>query len=552
MIQDDYTAPQGMQTDTSMYLFMKEGCSDASQEKIYYFNNRITAGELLRDIEKIAAYLRGIGIRQGDSVGICLPNIPQAVVALYAINSIGAVANIIHPKVNGQGLKSILINTSTTAIFVLDCVDYIDMLCNMDVRTISCSPSDYMKGVLKTVVNITRPNVNARAIAFPCALAIGEKLMIGPFPCGDEETDDPGGRPAVYLHSSGTTADAKTVVLSNKAFNCLVKNVITSTSKNHRYEPCHTMLMVLPLFHGFGLGICIHLSLRMFKVAMLPRFAAKKAIAMIRKHNIQYIAAIPGMLEKMLKEKSVEKKALGSLKLVFCGADRLRPEVKTAFDNLMLENGSDAEVFEGYGLSEVASVLTVNVKGDSKAGTLGKPIANTEIMIIDDDGNPCPAGVVGRVLIRSESMMTGYLNNGGEDSGCYYTDKDGKKWLVTGDLGSLDADGFFRFAEREKRMIKIGGVNIFPGEVETLVKSLREIDDACVVRKVQDGKPCTILYVVLNEKYRFSLLIEQMIEQLIKEQCMKYAVPKEIIQVDSLKKNGLGKADYRYYEELEK
>ncbi|MFW5779845.1 MAG: class I adenylate-forming enzyme family protein, partial [Bacillota bacterium] len=300
----------------------------------------------------------------------------------------------------------------------------------------------------------------------------------------------------------------------------------------------------------FGLGICIHLALSNFKIVMMPRFKAKDAIKLIKKHRINYLAGIPPMYEKMLKEKSFDGRYLSSLLYIFCGAEKLNQKIKKEFDSILKKNNCTAEIFEGYGLSEVASVLTVNVKGENKAGTQGKPIDGARIKIVNKKGKECPPNVAGETLAQSKSMMISYLDNNNDD--IFHIDKDKQKWLKTGDLGYLDEDGYYVFKDRIKRIIKIAGVNIFPSEIEQTVCKMKEVDMACVVRSQKDNKPCTKLYIKLNKAFKYSVLIENRIKSVIEEEFIKYAVPCQIIPVEKMHLTLMGKVDYGKYEMMER
>lgn len=532
-----------MNCELSMYGYLKEAILDKSKEKLIFYNYRMKGDELFSLIDSLAFYLINLGVKKGQTIGICLPNIPQAAISLYAVNRIGAIANVIHPKVSAKALKKIIDETDTKILFLFDksIAAYQSLLNKKGITIISCSASSFLKGIKKAFAKAIEPKTELEIIDF--ADTIKESGQI------DEEFspyDD-----AIYLHSGGTTGDPKTVRLSSYAFNKLADNVIKRTSLNHVYKTEHSMLMVLPLFHGFGLGICIHLALSNFRLVMMPLFSAVKAIKLIKKHKINYLAGIPVMFEKFLQEKTFDGKHLSNLELIFCGADKLNQSVKEEFDKTLRKNYSTAEVLEGYGLSEVASVATVNITGQSKNGTQGKPIDGVKIKILNEKKQQCKTGENGEVVIQSQSMMNGYLKEK-EIKNYFYIDENNEKWLRTGDIGSIDSQGYFTFKSREKRIIKIAGVNIFPAEIEQTVLKMKEIDAACVVRTVISNKPCTKLIIKMNKSYRYSILIEQRIKNLIAEEFIHYAIPSVIQVTDKIHTTPLGKVDYIKYEKQEK
>ncbi|MFW5780370.1 MAG: AMP-binding protein, partial [Bacillota bacterium] len=216
-----------MTSEKSMYGFLDEAVHDKAKDKIIYFNKKIKGDELFSHIDSLAFYLIKQGVKKGDSVGICLPNIPQAVISLYAINRIGAVANVIHPKMSGNALVRILENTNTKVVFVFDKMikNFQTLIYDKKIKMISCSASYYLKGFKKWVASLLEPQIDAKIIQY--GLTISEK--------GDISREVSPYEPAVYLHSGGTTGEPKVVVLSSYAFNELVLNVISSTSKNHKY-----------------------------------------------------------------------------------------------------------------------------------------------------------------------------------------------------------------------------------------------------------------------------------------------------------------------------
>lgn len=530
-----------MNCEMSMYDFVKKSILDKTKEKIIYFNNRINGYDLFSQIDAVAIYLTKLGVKKGDAVGICLPNIPQAVISFYATNKIGAIANILHPKISLGALMKIIEKTNTRTLFVFDSSleIYKTKLLEKGINIISCSASLYLKGIKKQIKRILEPKYGEGIIDF--SIMLEEK--------GEINCESDCYATSVYLHSGGTTGEPKTVMLSSFAFNKLVDNVIISTSKNHKYTVDHSMLMVLPLFHGFGLGICIHLSLANFKVVMMPKFSTKESIKLIRKHKIDYIAGIPTMYNKLLSDKNFDGKYLSSLKLLFCGADTLSQKTKNEFDEILLKNNSSAEIYEGYGLSEVASVLTVNVKGETKKGTQGKPINEAKVLILDDKGSQCPPLVAGEVVIQSQAMMNGYFGEENHDH-YYFMNEKGEKWLRTGDIGFVDEDGYFTFKGREKRIIKIAGVNIFPSEIETLVMEMKEIDNACIARTTIDNKSALKLIIQMNKSFRYSTHIEKLIKDRIAEEFMSYAIPRKIIVVDKIELTLMNKVDYKKYEDM--
>lgn len=515
-----------------MYAFMKDSITRNDQEKIYYYGNRIRAEKLLSDIDATAAFLQKSGIKKGDSVGICLPNIPQAAIALYAVNMIGAVANVIHPKTGSEALKSILKKTKTRVVFLFDRFLKRHIEGNDGVIFICCRMSDYMKGVKKSL-RLTEPAFFKRNI-----VQWAQVLKNG----GAKEYACDGSEAAVYLHSSGTTGEPKTVVLSSYAFNELAVNNYETVKHCCKIDDKISILMILPLFHGFGLGISVHLAMHKGRSIMVPVFRAKSTVNLMRKEEVNVIPGVPGMFRRLYEQKNFKGDFLKNIRLMFCGGDKLDSELKKNFEKRLKEYGCETPIMEGYGLSEAASVVTINVF-DPDNGSLGQGINSVKLKVFDGD-RECEPYECGEIFINSPSIMIGYLD--GSDS--KIKDLSDGKWLGSGDVGYLDENGCLYFKERIKRLVKIGGVNVFPAEIEETALKYPHIKRACAVRIKLNGKAAVKLLIVTDVKDN---RMKNSLKEFIARKLTPYAVPKIVDFVKEIKTTELGKADYAYYEKRE-
>ncbi len=528
-------------TNQSMYAYIKENNLDTKATKLVYFGRKISFEKLWHDVDALAAYLYERGVKKGDSVVICLPNIPQAAVALYAINKIGAVANIVHPKIGTKALLKIVHETATAWVFLYTKATYTHgrALKKAGVNVVNCRIGEYMYGIPKLIVGLTelfafrhafvdfRRTINVRGAELDVAVA--------------------GKDPAVYLHSSGTTGQSKTVVLSSYAMNELAGHACPYVGRQVNLGRGDSSVMLLPLFHGFGLGVCLHYPMLSGKNILLPAFDAKKAVELIRQYPTSMVCCVPSMLARMYKQKGFEGEHLKYIKTFFIGGDKLDDKLREKVEKTLKDCGSSALLYEGFGLSEFASLTHLNIKHRCD-GTVGQPMPTVRAKIVDKDGNTCPPCAEGELYISGSSMMLGYLNQKTE----FVKDEEGTVWFPTGDYGYIDEDDFLYYRGRLKRLIKIGGVNIFPQEVETVACSLKEVENACAVRILQNGKPAIRLLVVLRDKGHLTPRLKLKIKDAVRDHILPYAVPREIEAVDSIKLNTMGKSDYKYYEDAEK
>lgn len=524
-------------TNQTMYSFIKEAINGENLEKVNYFGNKINAEQMFQEIDKIAHFLQK-RVAVGESVAICLPNIPQAIFCFYAINKIGAVANIIHPKIKTTALIKILEKTNCKWIFIFDRFLRLHSreLQEHGIMSIGCSASFYMKNYAKMSAVMERHLYPKNAIKYAEILKEQDEEIV--------EARIGGNHTAVLLHSSGTTGDPKTVMLSSYAFNELAANVFELVQSKAEVKKTDGMLMILPMFHGFGLGICVHLMMYFGRAILLPVFKEKNVIKLLKQEKVEMISGVPSMFRRLGNYKKFGGEYLSNLKLIFCGGDKLESAVKNKFESILQKYGSDTKIMEGYGLSETASVVTINVDGKDD-GSLGVPLPNVQIKI--ENGNTeCKANEIGEIVISSPSMMKGYL----EGVSPFYYDKMGKRWIKTGDIGYKNEEGKLFYKGREKRLLKVGGVNIFPQEVERIVEEMPEISYVCAIRIIYENKPALKLLVVTRDG-KLSANLKNRIINRIKEELLPYAVPKIIERTDKMVLSVMGKVDYKHYEKLE-
>lgn len=264
---------------------------------------------------------------------------------------------------------------------------------------------------------------------------------------------------------------------------------------------------------------------------------------MIRKYNVTFFAGVPVMFKKMMEQKNFRGKHLAKLKDLWCGGDVLTESFVEHFDIILEKYKSSARLFRGYGLTEVASVCAANTFENYRPYSCGKPIPNTKIEIWDDDNNPLAPNTIGEIAICSPSVMKGYLN---EINGFVHKGKE--KWVKTGDMGYMDEDGYLYIMDRRKRSIKINALNVFPSEIETLVKQIDVIDETCAVPYHYNDKTYIKLYVTLKDKTYNKEVVKREILDLCRKNLIKYSVPRMIEIIDIMPRTSFGKIDFKNLE----
>ena len=344
------------------------------------------------------------------------------------------------------------------------------------------------------------------------AIFYNELLKLGVYDrdmeCCKRKLDDE----AVILYSGGTTGSPKGIVLSNLNFNALAMQ-------------CHLMcdpakagdsiLAILPIFHGFGLGVSIHTPLYIgMKVILIPDFRPRKFGSLIKKYRPNFITGVPTLYEALLKTK-LRKNDLSSLTCVVSGGDTLLPSFKKTVDDFLREHGSSAQIRCGYGLTECTGASCLNPRREYRDNSIGIPLPDMKYKIVKiGTYNEVDEGEDGEICISGPTVMKGYLNNPDETAKTLVKHSDGRIWLHTGDIGCMDNDGFIYFKQRLKRMIVSSGYNIYPSYVEDIIKKHPKVD-TCVVIGIphEYKKQVAKAYIVLKDGIKPTMHVKRDIKK---------------------------------------
>lgn len=502
------------------------------------FGNLISRKKFIRDVEAVAGFLDSKNIKKGDVVTVFLPNTVQSFVAFYALNRIGVIANIVHPLTPPEALEEILKSTKSKAIFIFDILmeKYVSMLRKMNKLVIICSPADYATAVMRPALKVyskikSKETTSSNNVAYSMVCHLNRKAP---------KIVNNGDEIAVYLHGGGTTGKSKTIQLTSKNLNELAYKLSFFDSPHAPGAECS--LAVLPLFHAFGLGVVMHFSMCAgFTCIPMTNFSADKANRLIKKYNITYIVGVPNMFKKMYEASNFDGAHLSKLRLLWAGGDIISDTFLNAFNSKLEKYGAKGRLYRGYGLTEVSSVCTANIKSAYKENSIGKPLDGITVEILNDKNKKLPPNTIGEIAISGSTVMAGYLNS--EDSGVY-KDKKGKRWIMTGDLGYKDEDGFVFFTGRKKRMIIISGYNVYPNDIEQEVLKLDYINEACAVQGYVDSKPIIKLFVSLCQPTENLDEVCKLIKEYCDSRLERFSRPSAVTILDSLPKTRMGKIDF--------
>ena len=350
------------------------------------FGNLVSRKKFMKDIESIAGFLDSKNIGRGDVVTIFLPNTVQSFAAFYAANRIGAIANIVHPLTPPDVLEEILKSTHSKAVFILDILmeKYVSMLRRRNRLVVVCSPSDYVAPIVrpafkvfeKVKVKTGAPSASTASYRTVCNLNLRAQKL-------ENNGDDI----AVFLHGGGTTGKSKTIQLTSKNLNELAYKLSFFDAPHSPGAECS--LAVLPLFHAFGLGVVMHFSMCAgFTCIPMTNFSAEKANRLIKKYNVSYIVGVPAMFKKMFEASNFEGPHLSKLRLLWAGGDFISDTFLNSFNSLLEKYNAKGKLYRGYGLTEVSSVCTANIKGSYKDNSIGKPLDGMTGEIWDENDEP--------------------------------------------------------------------------------------------------------------------------------------------------------------------
>ncbi len=465
---------------------------------------RMHFNRFFKEIDRVAAGLYKMGVRKGDVVMLALPNIPQSIVATYACSRIGAIASMIHPKISADDFGEAVEKQHPKVVFL------------SDINLRAFYPK---KGSARCIV---------------CHFFVYDYMGL-PSARHFEAYDGDGEEIMFYMQSGGTSGMPKTVTFSSRASNALAGNLLEYL--NDKFEN-HKMLVVLPMFHGFGLIIGMHASLctNMTSV-LLPIFNVKKVTKVIAKSKITTMLAVPRMISKLLAYEEFRGDNIKSLEDVYVGGDSVGDELVEAFDKRVKESGGHAKLSPGYGLTEVGTVCAVT-KGEFVSGSVGKPLPGVQAIVVDEDLNVLPAGQVGELLLKGDQIMSGYLGDE-EATKKTFCEIDGQRWLFTGDLFKMDEQGNLFFMGRKKRLIKISGVNVFPAQIEKVAKELDFINDCVAIEYRIDGKP----YIKLLVEGSISETQKRKVINYIAKRMSHWNIPRTVECVKEFPRTKIGKTD---------
>lgn len=542
--------------DYTMFEMVEQTGNKYPDDTVYEFMGKKTKyRDFLKQIETTAKAFAAMGIKKGDRVTIAMPNTPQAIDSFYALNRIGAVPNMIHPLSAPSEIEFYLNFSKSKAIVILD--GFYHKLTAIR-KNLKYNP---------TVIVAKIPDALSPAMKVGYALTTGRKIKKIPedrlhvdwkkFIDGAKKIEKlervamSADECAAILYSGGTTGTTKGIALSSKNFNALGMQTAAASGMDLHGQK---MLSVMPVFHGFGLGIGIHTAIISgCTCIVVPQFNIKTYTKILKSKKPNIIPGVPTLFEALLRAENLKNEDLSFLRGVFSGGDSLSIELKGKVDKFLKDHGAKIQIREGYGTTECVTASCLTPIDYYREGSIGVPFPDTYYMIVKPGTEEeVPVGEDGEICLTGPTVMLEYIDNPEETASTVWLHSDGRRWLHTGDLGKMDEDGFVYFKQRIKRMIITSGYNVYPSQLENIIDGHEKVLISCVIGvkdpyKVQKVKA----FVVPAPGIEPSEELKKELLSYCRQHIAKYALPYDIEFRTELPKTLVGKVAYRVLEEEE-
>ena len=514
---------------------------------LLYGDTEITYDSLFRSIECAASAFAALGVHEGEVVTICSYTIPELIYSFYALNMLGAVCNFIDPRTNDDRIRQILEMTGCRVALVWEDAASRFIHFREEGRLeeiILLSPSDSIPG--HSAPESDPLSAKRSFLRFREFLDGGADTVLPVFPYQKD-------RPAVILYTSGTTGSPKGVILSNEALNAVTVEYACGLD----FKTGQRFLNIMPPFVASGLTCGINMILGIGLTSILvPKFNPDRFVDLFKKYKPEHMFGVPAYFEKLFQDSEIRNMDLSFVGMMAAGGDALAPELEIQFNQILREHHGKTSIAKGYGLTELGFAATTTKAGVNKLGSVGIPLPLTTISVRDPmTREELPFDSEGEIYITSPSSMSGYLGMPEEEQDVFWTDRQGVRWIKTGDMGFMDEDGFLFLKGRIKRMIiRPDGHNVWPSQIEEVILRHPAVHQCIVVglasSDIRSGKIPTAFIVkrpdILDDDRSLLLQIDRFCRDHMPERDMATAY----LFINEIPLTPAGKVDYQVLEHM--
>jgi len=536
----------------TMYEAVMQTVARYPEASAYDFLGHISTYRTLgQEIDQCANALAYLGLKKGDRITISMPTTPQGIICFYAANKLGAVASMIHPLSPPREIEFYLNSSKSMYALTLDAFygNFKQVAANTGLKVLLLAKiSDYLPFLKKIGFQLTKGRKIPKVPDDPM-VAWWHDVRSASYPA----VSGTGGHPedlAVILYSGGTTGVPKGIMLSN--MNLISEGI--QVAHWGKMTENDAILAILPIFHGFGLGVCVNAAfMGGAKSILVPQFTPEIVARLIKAKRPNFIVGVPTLYDALSRNSLFQKTDLSCLRATFSGADTLPRSVKERFEDIVQRQGGNIQLLEGYGLTEAVTAIMATPLGEYREGSMGVPFPDMLAKIVKKDNTEeATLGTEGELCIHGPAVMLGYLDNQEETAATLKIHDDGRVWLHTGDIASMDEDGFFYFKLRQKRMIKSSGMNVYPPQVEEILYQHPAVQEACVIGVPDEAQVERVKgFVVLKDQAAGGPDMEDELITHCRDRLIKWSCPREIEFRRELPKTLVGKVAFNILKEEE-
>ena len=529
--------------ESTIYQFLVENNQEHPDDiALLCLDAAITYGQLFDRIDRCAKGLRAVGVRRDDIVTVAMPCLPEAVVAFYAINRLGAVANMIHPLMSAEETCRQLCEVGSKVLLMFGGTYHL-VATHLHTTTVETAVVTSV-GSSETVVPTTVPG-GPEVLVWEDMERLGQDMQLS---APDRATGDH----ALISHTGGTTGEQKGVVCTNLNIQAEIFQGLAGID----YQRQECIMATLPPHINYSLVSTIlrHLS-HGLKVVLIPRYQPEKFVEYVTTYHVNHILTIPAYWKAILHIPGIEQADLSSLKFLASGGEHIDLHSEEAVNNLLKSCGAKGGLIKGTGMTEMTCATTYSLPWRNPPGSVGSPLVKTNCKVVNaDSGEELTYGEEGEVCFSGPTLMAGYYNNPEATRQVVRTDDTGTPWLHTGDLGYITEDGMLFITGRMKRMLLTRDNNgvvskIFPDRVEEVLMAIPGVEACCVVGVPNERRiTVAVAFVQPDEGGGKDGRLKDRIFEACSMQLPPYMMPEQVTFIAEMPRTERGKTDYRALE----
>ena len=516
-----------------------------------YYGRKFTYADLIVNVKKTAAALRGAGVKKGDIITVVSIMTPEIIALFYAADMMGATLNLVDPRYSVEGIREYIEEVDS---HLLICLNVVYERCRQAAKrtnvekVIVLSPADSLPPLMAVGYKLTTPDKNKYAsnvIRWKQFIKGGEGQSTASEPYDPDHA-------CVVVHTGGTTGSPKGVMLTDDCFNGIALQFQAYPKLFHRGQK---LMNVMPPFIAYGFACGIHLPLVLgFTVIIIPNLDPAKLGSLVLKHKPEHMFGVPTHYQQLAADPKLRDKDLSFIINYAAGGDSLSRGAEQTVNDFLAAHGARYPIAKGYGMTEVSSAATVAAGLDNKPGSVGIPMVNTVVAAFEPGTDQeLPIGQRGELCISGPCLMKGYYNKPEETAILLRRHPDGRVWAHTGDMGYLDEDGFVFLDSRIKRMIiRHDGFKVFPSMIENVVSRHPAVHQCSVVGcadkdHTQGRLPFVYIVLKADTTAKKKQVIREL-ERMCAEELPEYVQPVAYKFISSMPMTPVGKVDYRQLE----